>query len=178
MEAKHETYLNWYIRKMQESKEILATTSYMLWLENFTKLHAKFTDATWLHSQEEINEKDYDNVIKLDSLFVALERYADANYITSNSDEFGVYYTITFNGVPYKVGVMAGQGTIFYCERLKTCSSSINFDDISQNKPAPNTQQIDAIFCDIFDAIRHLNSEFSLPFTTISDKISEFITDR
>lgn len=178
MEAKHETYLNWYIRKMQESKEILATTSYMLWLENFTELHSKFTDATWLHSQEKISEKDFNNVIKLDSLFLALDRYAGSNYIPPNSEEFGISYIITFNDVPYKIGVMAGQGTIFYCERLKTCSNSINFDDISQNKPAPHTQQIDTIFCDIFQAIRHLNSEFSLPFTTILDKISEFITDR
>lgn len=178
MEAKPETYLNWYVRKMQESKVILTNDFYMKWLESFTKIHPKFTDDAWLHSQEEISEEDYNNVIKLNSIFKALDRYADANYITSNSDECGIYYTITFNGVPYKIGVIVGQGTIFYCERLKTCSNSISFDDISQNKPAPNTQQIDVIFRDIFKAIQYLNSEFSLPFATILNKIAEFIKNK
>lgn len=179
MESKHETFLEWYIRKNQESKLILTTDSYMLWLESFTKKHPKFTDASWLDSQVEMSEEDYNNVIKLNSLFQALNHYANANYITPNSepDELGMFYTITFNDVTYKIGAMVGQGTIFYCERLKTCSNAINFDDISQNNPAPNTREIDACFCNIRELILKLNTEFHLSFDTITKKIREIIKE-
>ncbi len=147
----------------------------MVWLEQFTKTYPNFNDSTWLYCPEKISEEDYDNVTKLSSLFEALERYAGANYISAGKSEFGAFYTIAFNNAAYKIGVAVGQGTIFYCERLKNSLQAISFDDISQNKRPSNVCEIDAIFNIVYQDLSRLNTEFSIPWDTILNKISEII---
>lgn len=168
-------FLERYYNMIHESKTILKDDSYMTWLEKFTELYPMFADSSWTYSPEKISKEDNNNVLKLSSLFEAIDRFAEANNIPISKDSFSRFYAITFNDITYELGVISGQGIVFYCERSEPRLNAISFNDIVQGKQSPNVQQINAIFDNICESIYRLNNEFSLSTDMISKRITNII---
>lgn len=142
MEYKEEKYTNDLIEKLVASQkiteEITKNEDYINWLEGFTNNHKNFADDDWLYHPEKISEYDLSNVYKLSNFFEAIDNYANKNYIYSMVSEFGTNYYVKHNKFGYEIGVIVGQGTMFYVrrERLtkKNSDSFIDYKLIMESK--------------------------------------------
>lgn len=122
--------------KDKKKKEIFSDTNYMKWLENFTIKHPSFASDTWLYFQEQISKEDNENVGDLYLLYEGIDFYANRNYIYPMTCEFGDYYNIKLDNVCYEIGMLIGQGTLFFCNRkpLNKDLEYIDFNDIIDDK--------------------------------------------
>ena len=94
---------------------------YMLWLENFTLTHSCFSNSEWLYTQKNISLKDKVKVENLAILYHKIQKYAQKNFIYPKTQYRTEYYTIKYNEVGYKIGMIDEQSpTTYFCERIKT----------------------------------------------------------
>lgn len=126
------------ILERQEEKEKfideLSNDSYISWLEEFTKKFSIFSDDDWLYNPNGISKSDLNNVYKLHLLFEIISNYAENKNIEGKPNAFGVNYTIKNNNIIYEIGIMVGQGTVFFCERFKENDCDyIDFNDIKED---------------------------------------------
>ena len=129
-----------------KKKSIISDDKYISWLENFTSKHRNFSNDSWDYSNK-ISNFDKEKVHDLPILFNVIADYANGNYIEAISDDevtfTNEFYCIKFNNCGYKIGVMAGQGCFFYCERIDIYYNNfIDFNDIISGKEQPNTAVI------------------------------------
>jgi len=157
----------------QELPETLVSnTEYILWLENFTITNPSFGDDNWLYYPEKISKEDSKRVSELCSFFKGITQYADRNFIPFCHNDYDTYTFIKFNNIGYKIGIISGQGSFAYCERVDISSNNvfIDFNDIINNKKQENVDYI----CEKLDSMSSIIEELlkiGVPAEVISTKV-------
>ena len=119
----------------------MSNNEYISWLEKFTEKYSRFSDDSFSVKDKKITSTDLENSQNLSLLYEGIHNYAKENYIyAKQSYDFDNYYLIKYNNIGYKIGVMTGQGTYFFCERINEVTDEyIDFNDILLNKKQENT---------------------------------------
>lgn len=139
-QQKMKQWVKEYIAKEEQRdlkmQQLLSNTDYLKWLESFTLEHQKFSDDDWLYCQEKLSKEDLEHVENLHLLYSGIDKYARKNYIYPTECEFGNFYSIKLDNAFFKIGILVGQGTIFFCDRVQTENEKefIDFNDISNSK--------------------------------------------
>lgn len=149
-------------------KEIITGGEYIAWLEKFTIKHTRFSDNDWLYCPEEISGDDRARVEELNLFYRGIDAYASKNFIFPNSCDFGNYYCIKFGNIGYEIGIMVGQGTLFFCNRISMENKEfIDFADIQNDKEQPKTKLINNRLEELSLLINNLAEE--LPLAVIEE---------
>ena len=121
-------------------QKMLSNTDYINWLDEFTTKHLNFTDEDWLYFPEKISKEDLEQVKNLHLMYFGIEKYANNNYIYPTNCNFGNFYKIKLENIGLKIGILAGQGTLFFCNRIQIENEKdfIDFNDIINNKISNN----------------------------------------
>lgn len=144
-------------------KEIITGGEYILWLEKFTIKHTRFSDNDWLYCPEEISEEDRKGLEELNLFYQGIAEYADKNFIFPSSCDFGNYYCVKFGNIGYEIGIMVGQGTLFFCNRISMENKEfIDFADIQNDKEQPKTKLINNRLEELSLLINNLAEEVPL----------------
>lgn len=161
-----------------EQKVMLSNNNYINWLKDFTEKYPKFRDDDFLYNNKKINKQDLDNINNLILLFKAIDNYAKDNYIYPiNEEVFVDYYKIQYEGIGYEIGLICGQGTYCFCERVDNPDNSyINFDDIMLNKPQINTQLIKNKLKELSDIILYYYKQ-GVPYLALKETIENILWD-
>lgn len=125
------------LRKIEEQKqEMSSNVDYINWLNRFTLDKEGFSSDTWLYNPEELTDEDNKNVDKLFILYEIVNEYAFLNNIKSLPCDFGNYYLVRLDDFGFELGILIGQGTIFYCKRvsIENESNFIDYKKIVNNK--------------------------------------------
>lgn len=124
--------------KVSETKrqEMFSNINYLKWLESFTVEHPGFSDDDWLYFPEKISQEDNEKVKNLHLFYEGIDLYAKKNYIYPTECDFGGYYNIKIDNIGYEIGMLVGQGTVFFCKRtpLNKDLEYIDFYDIMSGK--------------------------------------------
>lgn len=124
--------------KVSETKrqEMFSNINYLKWLESFTVEHPGFSDDDWLYFPEKISQEDNEKVKNLHLFYEGIDLYAKKNYIYPTECDFGGYYNIKLDNIGYEIGMLVGQGTVFFCKRtpLNKDLEYIDFYDIMSGK--------------------------------------------
>lgn len=151
-------------------KEIITGGEYILWLEKFTIKHTRFSDNDWLYCPEEISEDDRARVEELNLFYRGIDEYANKNFISPSSCDFGNYYCIKFGNIGYEIGIMVGQGTLFFCNRVGIENKEfIDFTDIQNDKKQPKTKLINNRLEELSLLINNLAKD--LPLAVIEETV-------
>ena len=156
-------------------KEVL-TEDYIKWLLKYTYDREWIEDKTCDYEKEhlDINKK---NLSRLCILFEIVEDYAQKNYISPLSvSPFSDSYRIKYNGVGFKIGVMTGQGTYFYCNRIEieNANEYIDFIDIINNVKQENVDFITKSLKELEDEIKKTYKK-GIPIREIEKTTNETI---
>ena len=144
-------------------KELITEGEYILWLEKFTIKYTRFSDNDWLYCPEEILEADRARVEELTLFYQGIDEYANKNFIFPSSCDFGNYYCIKFGNIGYEIGIMVGQGTLFFCNRVSVENKEfIDFTDIKNDKEQPKTKLINNKLEELSLLINNLAEDISL----------------
>ncbi len=145
------------IHRQELAKTLVSNTEYILWLERFTSLNPVFKDDDWVYCSEEISEEDSIRVNELCSFFDGIAEYANRNFIPFCNNDYDSYIFIKFNNIGYRIGIISGQGSFSYCERVGISSDNffIDFDDIVNNKRQENVDYI----CEKLDSMSNIIKE-------------------
>lgn len=114
-----------------------------------------------LYFSEQITKLDYENVNNLHTLFEGIELYAKKNYIYPTKCDFGVYYNIKLDGISYEIGMLVGQGTLFFCNRkpLNKDLEYIDFSDIMSDKKKDGVDVITQQLKDLSNKVLELHKK-------------------
>ena len=157
-------------------RNILETPTYITWLVNFLKLYPCFSTDDWLYNPNEISKEDLKNVQDLEFLFDIISEYATKNYIYLISTDFGGYYLIKFNDIGFKVGVAAGQGTVFTCEKIDIDNCNfLDFNLVMKDEELPTTKEIRSKLSNLKEQIKNLKK--TVPKTAIQNELLDIIRD-
>lgn len=122
-------------------KDLISNTDYINWIEQYTEKCGGFSDQTRFRDKIKLPVKIEDNINKLIYFFEGIREYAEENYIYPKKDN-GIYYIITYNGISYEIGIIVGQGTIYFCTRSTKKDNIIDFNDIVKNNKLERTDII------------------------------------
>lgn len=151
-------------------KEIITGGEYILWLEKFTIKHTRFSDNDWLYCPEEISEEDRARVEELNLFYQGIDAYASKNFIFPSSCDFGNYYCIKFGNIGYEIGIMVGQGTLFFCNKVSLENKEfIDFTDIQNDREQPKTELINNRLEELSLLINNLAKD--LPLAVIEETV-------
>ena len=130
--------------KNEKIKTLMSNTTYIDWLNQFTQDKDEFYDDDWLYCTEKISEFDKENVKKLCLLYKGIENYSQQNHIYPKPCEFGNFYKIKLNDFGFKIGILVGQGTVFFFKKasLEDDKDFIDFNSIMIEKKQDNLEQI------------------------------------
>jgi len=136
-----EEYIELEKAKDIKMKKMLSDTEYIKWLDRFTLKHSGFDDSEWLYFPNKISKKDMEHIKDLYLMYSIIEKYSNENYIYPLECKFGNFYKIRFNDIGFEIGVLVGQGTVFFCNRVEIDNEKdfIDFNDIINNKTSENT---------------------------------------
>lgn len=139
--------------KREKIKSMMSNTAYIEWLNKFTQDKDRFSDNEWLYFPEKISESDRENVEKLCLFYEGIDEYSQQNYIYPIPCEFGDFYRVKLNDFCFEIGVLVGQGTLFFFKKasLEDEKEFIDFNDIMIGKKQYNVDQIN-------DTLDHLSS--------------------
>ena len=161
-----------YIEKQQmeaqKIKKLMSETTYVEWLKEFTQDRDSFTEEDWAYSQEQLTDKDRENVDNLSLFYRGIENYANSNHIEPNFFDFGEFYKVKYNDFYFKIGIAYGQGTRIFFSKFdgKNMKGFINFNKVlPQNK---NTEKLSKLIIAM-----HKNG---MPIEDILNTINETIT--
>lgn len=129
-----EEYIEKENAKNMKIKKMMSNTDYIKWLDKFTIEHPNFSDDDWLYFPEKISKEDLELVNNLYLIYQGIEKYANENYIYPTACDFGNFYKIKWENAGFKIGVLVGQGTLFFCNRVQIEDGFIDFKDIINNK--------------------------------------------
>lgn len=156
-----------------ESKEMFSNTNYLKWLENFTSEHQSFTDSFSELWNGKISNEDSKNISNLSLLYNGIERYAKKNYIYPTKCDFGSYYNIKLNNISYEIGMLVGQGSIFFCNRkpISKDLEYIDFTDIMVDKKKDGVDEITQQLKDLSDKILELHKK-GIPLNALIETLN------
>ncbi len=122
--------------RVEKMKNMMSNTYYLEWLSQFTQDKLGFADDDWLYFPEELQESDRENVDNLCLFYEGIEEYAKRVHFNPIPCEFGNYYKIRLNELGFKIGILIGQGTVFFCEKIPVENERdfIDFKDIIGNE--------------------------------------------
>lgn len=164
------------IERLNRIKEIITGGEYILWLEKFTIKHTRFYDNDWLYCPEAISEDDRARVEELNLFYQGIYDYASKNFIFPSFCDFGNYYCIKFGDIGYEIGIMVGQGTLFFCNKVSLENKEfIDFTDIQNGKEQPKTKLINNRLEELSILINNLAEE--VPLAAIEETAKNTINE-
>jgi len=171
-----EDYINKQKEESKKIKEMISNTSYIDWLNQFTKDKKSFCDDQWLYFPEKISSTDRENVEKLNLFYEGINIYAKQNHIYPTLCNFGNFYRVNLNDFGFEIGTLIGQETIFFFNKvsLKNNKNFIDFNDIMSEKKQDNVDQINAIL-DSLSNIVIKAYENGVPIESIIDRLDNTI---
>ncbi len=158
-------------------KEIFSNTNYVKWLESFTIEHPGFSDDDWLYFPEKISQEDNEKVKNLHLFYEGIELYAKKNYLYPTECDFGGYYNIKLDNISYEIGMLVGQGTLFFCNRkpLDKDLEYIDFNDIIADKKKDGVDVITQQLKDLSNSVLELHKK-GIPLTAIIETLDTTLT--
>ena len=131
----------------QKIKDIITNTSYVEWLNQFTQDKDGFADDEWLYFPEEISSIDRENVGVLNLFYEGISKYASENHIYPIPCDFGNFYRVKLNDFAFEIGILVGQGTVFFVNKvsLEEGKEFIDFNYIMNDKKQDNVDNINAM---------------------------------
>lgn len=132
--------------KSEKIKRMMSNPTYIEWLNQFTQDKDGFSDDDWLYFPEKISESDREKVEQLCLFYEGINKYAEKNHIYPTPCEFGNFYSVKLNNFGFEIGILVGQGTVFFFNKasLEDDKEFIDFNDIMIEKKQENVDQINA----------------------------------
>ena len=165
--------------KVSEAKrqEMFSDTNYVKWLESFTIEHPSFDSDDWTYFPEKISERDNEKVDDLCLLYEGIKLYAKKNYIYPIKCDFGGYYRINFDNIGYEIGMLVGQGTVFFCNRheLNKNLEYIDFYDIMNDKKKDGVDAITDQLKKMSNSVLEIYKK-GVPLEAIIETLDETLT--
>ncbi|MBQ7140286.1 MAG: hypothetical protein IJO32_02135 [Bacilli bacterium] len=164
-EEKAKAFLDDWFEKMRISdekrKEMFSNTNYIKWLEGFTTKYESFADDSWLYAPTELSQEENEKVANLHLLYEGIELYAKKNYIYPTECDFGGYYNIKLDNIGYEIGMLVGQGTVFFCKRtgIDEELEYIDFNDIMSDKKKDGVDEITQQLKDLSNKVLELHKK-------------------
>lgn len=115
---------------------LISNTDYFEWLNQFTQDKEGFFNDDWLYTPESIKDSDKANVEKLCFFFKGIDEYATQKNIYPLQCEDGNFYKIRLDAIGFEIGVLVGQGAVFFCKKVTVENEQefIDFNDIMMNQ--------------------------------------------
>ena len=163
-------------KRNEKMKKMMSSTKYIQWLIKFTKDKEGFSDDDWLYFPEKINDTDKENVEMLSLFYKGIEKYAEKNYIYPTPCSFGNYYKVRFNKYGFEIGILIGQGTVFFCNKtpIENENDFIDFFRIMIGKDQNNTKKTKASLDSLSQTIINIH-ESGIPIEAIIETIDNTI---
>lgn len=180
-EEKAKAFLDDWFEKMRISdekrKEMFSNTNYIKWLEGFTTKYESFTDDSWLYTPTELSQEENEKVANLHLLYEGIELYAKKNYIYPTECDFGGYYNIKLDNIGYELGMLVGQGTVFFCKRtgIDKDLEYIDFNDIMTDKKKDGVDVITQQLKDLSNKVLELHKK-GIPLTALIETLDTTLT--
>lgn len=180
-EEKAKAFLDDWFEKMRISdekrKEMFSNTNYIKWLEGFTTKYESFADDSWLYTPTELSQEENEKVANLHLLYEGIELYAKKNYIYPTKCDFGGYYNIKLDSIGYEIGMLVGQGTVFFCKRtpLNKDLEYIDFNDIMTDKKKDGVDVITQQLKDLSNKVLELHKK-GIPLTALIETLDTTLT--
>ncbi len=132
--------------KSEKIKILMSNTNYLEWLNQFTQDKEGFSDNDWLYFPEQISDSDKENVEKLCLFYEGINGYADSNHIYPLQSYFGNFYRIRLDKIGFEIGILIGQETVFFCNKVAVENEQefIDFNDIMTGKKQEQVDKINA----------------------------------
>ena len=109
-------------------KEMLTKPDYINWIIKYTEKRNQFYDDDFNLTKVEEDDKSQ---MKILNIFVGLiSDYANDNDIESIQTEFGVSYRIKYKDTGLEIGVMHGNGSCCYAQRIPVEEGYIDFSRV------------------------------------------------
>lgn len=161
-----------------KKKQMFSNTTYLKWLENFTIEYPSFSDNDWLYFPEKLSKEDKEKVENLYLLYEGIELYAEKNYIYPTKCDFGNYYNIKLDNIGYEIGILSGQGTLFFCKRtlINKDIKYIDFNDIINDKKSNKTDMTTYQLKDLSNKVLKLYKK-GIPLDAIIDTINDTLNN-
>jgi len=111
-------------------------------------------------------------------MYKGIERYASENYIYPTNCDFGNFYKIKLDNIGYEIGMLAGQGTLFFCNRVQIENEQhfIDFNDIVNNKKNNNASFIKNSLNELSNMVVTLY-ENGIPLEAIVNTLDNTLTE-
>ena len=161
---------------------LMSSIDYFDWLINFTKDKEGFTDNDWTYFYDDLSDVDKEKVDELSLFYEGIRRYAEENYIYSNIRPYNEYYLrdnylVKVGDIVFEIGMMTGQGTLFYCRKaiLEKNKKYIDFLDVLANKTQDNVSYIKESLNNLSNMINSLY-ESGIPIEAITNTINKEIS--
>lgn len=180
-EEKAKAFLDDWFEKMRISdekrKEMFSNTNYIKWLEGFTTKYKSFADDSWLYTPTELSQEENEKVANLHLLYEGIELYAKKNYIYPTECAFGGYYNIKLDSIGYEIGMLVGQGTVFFCKRtgIDKDLEYIDFNDIMTDKKKDGVDVITQQLKDLSNKVLELHKK-GIPLTALIETLDTTLT--
>lgn len=157
-------------------KEIISNNNYINWLQKFTLTYPKFRNDDFINNKDKLEESDLKNIDNVSLLYYGIKDYANSNYIYPFIDsDFVKYYRIKYNNIGYEIGMIIGQETLFFCERVDNIDNTfIDFNNIILNKKEENTKFIEERLNELSNTITCLHEQ-NIPLDIIKSIIDDNI---
>lgn len=178
---KADKFIKDYIEGLRVSEakrnEMFSNTNYIKWLEGFTTKYESFADDSWLYAPTELSHEENEKVANLHLLYEGIELYAKKNYIYPTECDFGGYYNIKLDNIGYEIGMLVGQGTLFFCKRtpLNKDLEYIDFNDIMTDKKKDGVDVITQQLKDLSNKVLELHKK-GIPLTALIETLDTTLT--
>jgi len=173
-------YVKQSLEKEKRKEEMISNSSYIEWLTGFVNNNKKFYSDSWLYDPERIEEKDRNNVNNLELFFNKLLDELCNNYIypkvEENSISKTVYYMIKYKKTYFKIGILVGQGSVIFCEKIERSRNYTDFNDILTRKIEERKEMIDKDLEKLEEIIYNMLDN-NIPINTIINKINSIDKD-
>lgn len=180
--ARLEKCVEEYIAKIkvrnEKIKSMMSNTEYLEWLNEFTKDKDRFCDDDWLYCPEKISDSDRENVEKLCLFYEGIKEYATENYIYPTPCDFGDYYKVKLNDFVFNIGILIGQGVIFFFDKtlIENKKELIDFKDVMIGKKQDNVDKINATLNSLSSEVMAAY-ENGVPIKAIVDTLKNIIEE-
>ncbi len=164
--------------RTEKIKDMMTNPDYFEWLNEFTQDKKGFSDDTWLYFPNEIKDSDKENVEELHLFYDGIDKYASANYIYPVDCEYGNFYKIRLDEIGFEIGVLSGQGVVFFCKKVPVENEQefIDFNDIMTGKKQEEVDRIDASL-DFLSEMVLATYESGVPIEAIANKLDSVVKE-
>ena len=112
--------VNWieeYNKNQKKSRETILNEEYIDWLKKFVSRKYRFCDTDSQYYSAKTDISDRKNIDLLQSLFNGIDHFASENDIYPYSCQSGIYYNVVCDNFYFKIGMIVGQETCYFCEK-------------------------------------------------------------